>query len=142
MNNNTTTTTPSAPAEKSAHEDGYQPGAILESSWGYDQTNVDYFQIVKRTNDTVFLIPLNSRNVESKDMRGQCIPADPMQPGEYVSCVGTWNGKPIRRRLCRYKESINNPPSSGRIGQVFGCSIKHGWCRLWDGSPSHWTAYA
>jgi hypothetical protein len=138
--NNQQNTDASASAEKSAHEDQYQPGAILESSWGYDQTNIDYFKIVKRTNDTVFLIPLQSRNIESRDMRGTSEPGEPCLPGEYVSCVGPWNGKPIRRRLCRYKESINNPPHL--VGKVFGLSIKHGWCSLWDGRPSHWTAYA
>jgi hypothetical protein len=120
--------------------DQYQPGAILESSWGYDQTNIDFFKIVKRTNDTIFLLPLHSRNVESGDMCGRSVPGEPYKEGEYVSCVGTWNGKPIRRRLARYKESINNPPHL--VGKVFGCSIKHGWCNLWDGSPSHFTSYA
>ena len=109
--------------------DKYQPGAILESSWGYDQTNIDYFKIIKRTNDTIFLIPLNSVVTESGDMRGRCQPGTPMQTGEYVSCVGTWNGKPIRRRLYR------------RDGEVTGCSIKHGWADLWEGTDSHWTAY-
>lgn len=124
--------------------DGYQPGAILKSSWGYDQTNIDFFKIVKRTNDTVFLIPLQSRNVESNgpNMTGKSEPGEPYPVGEYVSCIGPWNGKPIRRKLARYTESINNPPSSGRAGKVYGCSIKHGWCSLWDGQPSNWTAYA
>lgn len=30
-----------------------QPGDIYYSSWGYDQTNIDYFQVVKRTPGTV-----------------------------------------------------------------------------------------
>jgi hypothetical protein len=110
--------------------DPYQPGAILESSWGYDQTNIDYFKIVKRAGDWLSLIPLNSITTESGDMRGRCRPGEPMQPGEYVSCVGTWNGKPIRRRLCR------------RDGEACGLSIKHGCAHVWDGAESHWTAYA
>ena len=32
-----------------------QPGHIYRTSWGYDQTNVEYFQIVRRTRGTVTL---------------------------------------------------------------------------------------
>lgn len=31
----------------------FQPGDILISEWGYDQSNVDYYQIVHRTPHTV-----------------------------------------------------------------------------------------
>lgn len=30
-----------------------QPGHIYRTSWGYDQTNVEYFQVIKRTPATV-----------------------------------------------------------------------------------------
>jgi hypothetical protein len=30
-----------------------QPGDIYVNSWGYDQTNIDYYQVVKRTPGTV-----------------------------------------------------------------------------------------
>ena len=106
-----------------------------------EQFTDENFKIVKRTNDTVFLIPLKSKAVEETGyMRGTSQPGEPYSAGEYVSCIGNWNGKPIRRRLCRYKQSINNPPE--RVGTIAGLSIKHGWCDLWDGSPSHWTSYA
>lgn len=110
--------------------DGYQPNAIVKSSWGYDQTNIDFFRISKRTNNTVFLIPLNSASTPTQDMRGLSIPAEPMKPGDDVSCLGQWNGRPIRRRLCY------------RGDTPIGFSIKHGWASLWDGTPAHWTAYA
>lgn len=125
-----TTLNGSAPPEGTP--DNYQTGRILESSWGYDQTNIDYFKIVKRTNDSIFLIPLNTVSTPQPGncMVGTCRPGEPMNPGEYVSCVGTWTGKPIRRKLCR------------RDGKVIGCSIKHGWADLYEGGDSHWTAYA
>lgn len=40
-------------------------GDILTSSWGYDQTNVWYFQVVKTTNKQVTLRRIGSEMVES-----------------------------------------------------------------------------
>jgi hypothetical protein len=113
--------------------DGYQAGAILESSWGYEQTNIDFYRIEKRKGDWVWLIPLHSRNMENDtaNMRGTSEPGEPYTAGEYVSCIGDWNGKPILRKL-----------AIDRDGKIHGLSIKHGWAHLWDGKPSHWTAYA
>ena len=31
----------------------FHPGAILTAVWGYDQTNVNYYQVLKRTEKTV-----------------------------------------------------------------------------------------
>lgn len=35
-----------AAAKKAAYVHDYKPGQILKGSWGYDQTNVDYFEVV------------------------------------------------------------------------------------------------
>lgn len=43
------------------------PGAIFCNSWGYDQTNVDYYQVVKRTNATVWLRPIGQEMVEGSE---------------------------------------------------------------------------
>jgi hypothetical protein len=44
----------------------YEPGAVVDHSWGYDQTNHDFFVITKRTGDTVWLLPMaqGERRVE------------------------------------------------------------------------------
>ena len=34
------------------------PGAIFSYSWGYDQTNIDYFQVVKRAGSVVTVSPV------------------------------------------------------------------------------------
>jgi hypothetical protein len=112
---------------------GYEAGAIIESSWGYDQTNIDFFQIAKRSGDWVSLIPLNSKTVDRSGpmMTSKVMPGEPMKPGDAVSCVSqNWNGKPIRRKL------------AFRDGKCIGLSIKHGWANLWDGKPGNATHYA
>ncbi|BFQ96361.1 hypothetical protein DAT1711_15850 [Enterococcus cecorum] len=39
----------------------YQVGDIFYSSWGYEQTNVTFWQIVKLTEKTAWFRPLKSR---------------------------------------------------------------------------------
>jgi hypothetical protein len=38
-----------------------QPGDLYRTSWGYDQTNVEYFEVVKRTPGTVTVRRIASR---------------------------------------------------------------------------------
>lgn len=101
----------------------YSPGAILEFSWGYDQTNIDYFLIVARKGDWLTLVSLGKSQQEERGfMQGVCEPSQEANTG----------AKPFRRKVCRDRE-----------GKEFGCKIKsYGWCSLWDGKPSHWTGYA
>jgi hypothetical protein len=110
----------------------YEVGSIVDSSWGYDQTNVDFYRIEKRTGSTVWLIPLTCRRVDGAGLTGTATPGDPKAVGEYeIGSKGyRWNGKPIRRTL-KY-----------RNGQPVGFSIKHGWASAWNGAPVNWTAYA
>lgn len=37
----------------------FQPGAILVAAWGYEQTNVDYYQVISRTEKTVTVREIN-----------------------------------------------------------------------------------
>ena len=38
-------------------------GTILYSSWGYDQTNIDFYQVIEKKNESVTIRPIASRNV-------------------------------------------------------------------------------
>ena len=54
-------------------------GDILYSSWGYDQTNIDYYQVTKRSGRRVYLQPLTGE-IETDDilaMQGRCVPGEP-----------------------------------------------------------------
>lgn len=100
----------------------YTPGKIVEYSWGYDQTNIDYFIITKRQNDFVTLQPIGQKNRdETGFMSGHCEPdPDKLLPE-----------KPIRRKVHYYE------------GKEIGLAIKsYGWASLWDGRPSCWSNYA
>jgi hypothetical protein len=119
----TTTTTTITPHQSST----YDVGAILEHSWGYDQTNIDFFMITKRVDkpngDT--WITLQAMTWGSSEdtawAQGNCTPG-----------VVKAGSKPFRRKLHKWN------------GEERGCHIErsYGWASLWDGKPAHWTAYA
>ena len=46
---------------------GFQVGDVLESSWGYDQTNATFYKIVKRTPSMVTVHQMQKERVWSDD---------------------------------------------------------------------------
>ena len=44
--------------------DHIEVGAILSSSWGFDQTNVDFYVVVRCTEKSAWILPLNNVNVD------------------------------------------------------------------------------
>ncbi len=103
---------------------GYQPGAIIVSSWGHEQTNIDFYQVTKRSGETITVIPLAAIKTRANDrsglpdMRGTSVPGDPIT-----------GAKPIRRKLTYL---------SGRAYT----KIDYGSAKLWNGTPQQWTDYA
>lgn len=67
-------------------------GDMFYSSWGYDQTNVDYYQVVKTAPAMIVL-----REVKKKVIRGQG------QPTEFViPLANQFVGEPLRKKLMAY----------------------------------------
>jgi hypothetical protein len=101
----------------------YEPGAILESSWGYDQTNIDYFCITSFNPNTGYavLFPMSKKKGPESHMTAN------VEPGSIL-----WNSKPFLKKISKSRST----------GEFIGCSISHGWCNLWDGMPSKETYYA
>ena len=100
-------------------EQTYIEGKIITNMWGYEQTNIDFYKIIKRKGDYATLQPLKSKILRDVDMRGECIPDAPDA-----------TLKIIRRKVhCR-------------DGKESGIAIeKYGWASLWDGQPEHFTSY-
>lgn len=97
----------------------YKPGDILYDSWGYEQTNVDFYEVVEvRTASTIVIRQIAQDTEETSFMSGHTTP----RPGEFI-------GEPIIKRIQWYE---------GRpyIKSEFGCISK------WDGKPVHCSWYA
>lgn len=96
-------------------------GQILVSSWGYDQTNVDYYQVTRVVSGrSVEVRPIKLHHTQGRDgmsdMSGYVIPC----PDEFI---GTETSRHIVTR-----DSI-------KVGY-------HQYARLWDGRPNYCSWYA
>jgi hypothetical protein len=96
-------------------------GTIFASSWGYDQTNVDFYEVIKVTKASVVIREIaKAQQTKDDGWTGHVTP----QPGEFV-------GDPMTRRL---KAGWDNTP---------GVKVRsYAWARVWDGKPQHFTSYA
>ena len=97
-----------------------EPGTILVSTWGYDQTNVDFYEVTRATQHTLWMRPLAKRAGEATSSMSRYVSP---RPGEYV-------GAEMRRR-----------PVAGASGlrvSIDSCSQ----AQAWDGKPVHETSWA
>lgn len=91
----------------------FKPGAILHASWGYSMTINTYYEIVKRTNKTVYVVEIGKKKVDGDGWTGHEV-AVPEQKGKTVY--------------------------SGRIKPDKSVTIDKKHCRLWDGSSNYYNS--
>lgn len=96
-------------------------GTIFTASWGYDQTNVDFYEVVKVTTASVVIREIaKAQETTDGGWTGYVRP----QPGTFL-------GDPMTRRL---KAGWDNTP---------GVKVNsYAWARQWDGKPQRFTSYA
>lgn len=90
-------------AERLAWVNPYKPGDLFSRSWGYDQTNVNWYEVISSKGKTLVLREIGQLRTDTGNMCGQCVP----EPGRYI-------GDPI---TCRAQ------PNSVKVGH-------HAWARL------------
>ena len=94
-------------------------GTIYCARWGYDQTNIDYYEVTSTTAKTLELRPIAKRRVEATGDLSEMV--EPI-PGQYA-------GEPFRRRIAA------GSADTVRINS-------YAWASPWDGNPDHATHYA
>jgi hypothetical protein len=97
-------------------------GMIFVHSWGYDQTNIDYYEVIKVSGRMVTLREVQQDRTHTDQLQGYCSP----KPGQY------------RANSKEFKKVVKVSPSDGDLY----VSMEYGWCEQWDGQPDGWTAYA
>lgn len=101
-------------------EHDYQIGDFLCLSWGYEQTNINFYQIVGVTAKSVKIKPVKSEIVEFGDMTGEVIP---VKDG-FTTDIFIKDGK------------------TARVGR-YGIRIESGYtAHKWDGRPERFSTYA
>lgn len=111
-------------AERKAFQHTLQVGDVLESSWGYDQTNIDYYQVTKRSDKCVWIRPIKARS-DGSGWTGDCVPMPGEFEGEETRHAVTQQNS-VRVRSFAYAHKIE----PRIVGGVKFYPV------------SHWTAYA
>lgn len=110
---------------------GVKVGDIFRSSWGYDQTNIDYYQVIAVSGKTATVCAIGSLSEADGYLQGNCVPA----PNSFI-------GKPFKKLIQKYSETseahfkINSFSSAWKIEPVAVVANKPIY------ESSHWTAYA
>lgn len=103
-------------------------GDVLMSMWGYEQTNVDYYEVTARHGRTqITLREIAAHREATGSMVGDCTPL----PGKFT-------GEPMR---CKVDGSSNSVRLSSfqRASKIEPLAVVDG-LRVWP--VDHWTAYA
>ena len=91
----------------------FKTGDILYSSWGYDQTNINFYEVIKATGSSTVVRELESRVVGYPGDDKLLVPV----PGKFA-------GPPLRRK----SPSPTDPYRNLRI-------TNYELARIWDGKP-------
>lgn len=108
-----------------ATTDGIEVGDVFSSCWGYEQTNVEFYEVVKKSGQYVTVREIASDYEETGYMSGTVTP----RRGEYVT---GWSHIKDNERGKRCKVDAYG---GIRIDDVISA-----W--KWDGKPEHTSSYA
>ena len=102
-------------------------GDIFHYSWGYDQTNANFFEVVGVPSDKSILIrEIGYKIKQTGDMSGNAVPT----PGKYLErSQFVKDNKPALKRVQKSGES------------VYITIRSFGWCDLWTGDPVYVSWY-
>lgn len=75
-------------AEKAAFQHTLSVGQIMVASWGWEQTNIDYYEVVAVKGKSVMIRPIAQEREYTQWLAGNCKPA----PGHYT-------GEPMLKRV-------------------------------------------
>lgn len=141
---------------KAGWQHGCKVGDIFRCLWGYDQTNIDYYEIVKVCGKAVEVLEIASQSQETGWLQGDSVPA----PGKYVQEADYKSPEslahhertgcylmrtPAPRRMIPQRGYRNNSEPSLSI-HSYASAYPHKPTEIAPGvkvfKPDHWTAYA
>ena len=112
-------------ASKKATGRGVEVGDLLRASWGYDQTNIDYYQVTKLIGKTMVEVREIGQMIEhTGDMQGDCAPSK-----------DSFIGEPMRKKAvdgCVKIDSVRRASKMNPVAENNGVKVYR---------SSSWTAY-
>lgn len=97
-------------------EHPFQVGVIVYDSWGYEQTNIDWYQVVECKGRSVVLREIAGNYEETGFMSGHTSP---------VKDAFLENHEPVKKLVQVYIDNEGKPVSY--------LKSKYGWISVWDG---------
>lgn len=74
--------------------DGIVVGSVLYDSWGWEQTNIDFYVVVKKTDSSAWLQKVGNQTTETSFMSGTTVPVLDKRVGEvFVRRIGKFGIK-------------------------------------------------
>ncbi len=95
---------------------GFAVGQVYYDSWGYDQTNIDFYEVVEVKEKSVVLHPIGGNIVPGSEGM-DCANVTP-DPSNII-------GPPFLKTIQFYLQTDTNAP-------VFYLKADHGWLNLYD----------
>lgn len=100
-----------------------EEGTIFYTSWGYEQTNVDFYEVIHSTEKMVTVRELEKATAEDNgQFTGRAVPLK----GKYRP-----DSKPIKRKL-----------DTNHFGKPMICISSFQLAGVWDSKPKAFSTYA
>lgn len=96
---------------------GLMKGTILSASWGYEQTNVDFYEVVRVISD---------KTVEIRQIASEMVSRDSAMSGHCMPCPGRYIGEVMRKRANQYGLRLTSYSSAS----------------VWNGKPEFCSSWA
>lgn len=134
-----------------------EPGAILYSSWGYDQTNIDFYMVTRTTAKSAWIVPMSSPIVEQTGFMSENVVAgEPLTNSGWCECDHRLfshsdygcNFSDLHNNRCECQEARPMPikPEMHRIKNYRdgGCLslTSYSGAYLWEGNKLYASHYA
>lgn len=127
---------------KTINQHGARVGDILTSSWGYDQTNVDFYEVVAVTKSMVQILKMSTA-VESTSECGasdRIVPVNAIREVEVFDWEATEDGDYVRRcKGTKTVEPMRKATKSYEEGSYHVRIASYANAYLWNGSAQHQT---
>lgn len=112
-------------------------GQVLYSSWGYDQTNVDFYQVVRVSASSVWVVPMSKECQAAGFMSAHVVPKDAIL--KRVVNKRDENGQV----MYGVPEVVEVKPAMYRWNKNGYAKISYSeYAYVWDGKPKYQSWYA